>query len=57
LPAFLRGGPAASVSREDILAGLALTGFFLEARALAPHGLGLPEARSRLASYLRQESS
>jgi DNA repair protein RecO (recombination protein O) len=57
LPAFLRGGPAASVSREDILAGLALTGFFLEARALAPHGLGLPEARSRLASYLRRESS
>jgi DNA repair protein RecO (recombination protein O) len=54
LPAFLRGGSAARVSSEDILAGLALTGFFLEARVLAPHGLALPEARSRLASYLRQ---
>lgn len=57
LPAFLRGGPAGDVSREDILAGLALTGFFLEARALAPHDLRLPEARSRLAGYLRERGS
>ncbi|MFZ1102505.1 MAG: DNA repair protein RecO [Hyphomicrobiaceae bacterium] len=54
LPAFLRGRPAASVSGEDILAGLALTGFFLETRALDPHDLGMPEARSRLVSYLRE---
>ena len=53
LPAFLRGASAADVSRTDILNGLALTGFFLEARALAPHGLTLPEARGRLAGYLR----
>jgi len=56
LPAFLRGGPASEVRREDILAGLALTGYFLEARALAPHGLAMPEARSRLAGYLRRET-
>jgi DNA repair protein RecO (recombination protein O) len=55
LPAFLRGGPAAQVSQADILDGLALTGFFLEARALAPHGLAMPEARGRLAGYLRRE--
>jgi DNA repair protein RecO (recombination protein O) len=55
LPAFLRGGPAGDVGREDILAGLALTGFFLEARALAPHGLAMPEARGRLAGYLRHD--
>jgi DNA repair protein RecO (recombination protein O) len=54
LPAFLRGGPAGSVSPDDVLAGLALTGYFLGARALAPHGLPLPEARGRLAAYLRQ---
>jgi DNA repair protein RecO (recombination protein O) len=54
LPAFLRGGAAGEVRREDILAGLALTGYFLEARALAPHDLKMPEARSRLISYLRQ---
>jgi DNA repair protein RecO (recombination protein O) len=55
LPAFLRGGPAGAVGRDDILAGLALTGYFLDARALAPHGLQMPEARSRLAAYLRSE--
>jgi DNA repair protein RecO (recombination protein O) len=53
LPAFLRGGPAGSISRDDVLAGLTLTGYFLEARALAPHGLPMPEARGRLAAYLR----
>jgi DNA repair protein RecO (recombination protein O) len=54
LPAFLRGGPAQSVSREDIQAGLALTGFFLETQALAPHSMGLPDARRRLAAYLHE---
>jgi DNA repair protein RecO (recombination protein O) len=54
LPGFLRGGAAGGVSRADLLAGLALPGYFLETRALAPHGLALPEARSRLVGYLRQ---
>jgi DNA repair protein RecO (recombination protein O) len=55
LPGFLRaGGAAGSVAREDIAAGFALTGYFLEARVLAPHGLQMPDARGRLVSYLRQ---
>jgi DNA repair protein RecO (recombination protein O) len=54
LPGFLLAGPAGAVGREEILAGFALTGHFLEARALAPLGLQMPEARVRLVSYLRQ---
>ncbi|HEX5957848.1 MAG TPA: DNA repair protein RecO, partial [Hyphomicrobiaceae bacterium] len=34
LPQFLRGGSSGGVRREDVLAGLALTGHFLDARAL-----------------------
>lgn len=56
LPGFLRGSAAAGVSRADILAGLALTGHFLETRVLAPHGLAMSEARGRLVSYLRQQA-
>jgi DNA repair protein RecO (recombination protein O) len=55
LPGFLRPGATGPVSRDDVLAGLALTGYFLESRALAPHGLAIPEARGRLAAYLRRE--
>ena len=54
LPAFLRAGAAGPVAKEDIAAGFALTGYFLEARVLAPHGLEMPEVRSRLVSYLRR---
>jgi DNA repair protein RecO (recombination protein O) len=55
LPRFLRaGGAAGPVAGDDITAGFALTGYFLEARVLAPHGLEMPEARSRLVSYLRR---
>ena len=55
LPGFLRRGVAAgSVVKEDIAHGFALTGYFLEARVLSPHGLAMPEARGRLVSYLRQ---
>jgi DNA repair protein RecO (recombination protein O) len=54
LPGFLRaGGAAGPVAKEDVAAGFALTGYFLEARVLAPHGLEMPEARGRLVSYLR----
>jgi len=42
------------VTKEDIAAGFALTGYFLEARVLTPHNLEMPEARGRLVSYLRQ---
>jgi DNA repair protein RecO (recombination protein O) len=55
LPRFLRaGGVAGAVTKEDIAAGFALTGYFLEARVLTPHNLEMPEARGRLVSYLRQ---
>jgi DNA repair protein RecO (recombination protein O) len=54
LPGFLRAGAAGAATRDDVLAGFALTGHFLEARALLPHGLALPEARGRLVGYLRQ---
>jgi DNA repair protein RecO (recombination protein O) len=55
LPGFLRAGAAGGgAGREDVLAGFALTGHFLEARALLPHGLAMPEARGRLLGYLRQ---
>lgn len=52
LPAFLTQGRQAEVSRADVLAGLALTGHFLEARVLQPRGLDLPEPRRRLAELL-----
>ena len=56
LPAFLNGRPAGDVTRQDVEAGFALTGHFLEARVLRPRGLEMPEARSRLMSYLRRNA-
>jgi DNA repair protein RecO (recombination protein O) len=52
LPAFLRGGAAGQVTRSDVLAGLALTGHFLEIRILRPRELAFPEARERLAALI-----
>jgi DNA repair protein RecO (recombination protein O) len=55
LPAFLRAEAATrTVTEQDLSAGFALTGHFLEARVLAPREMELPEARSRLLSYLRR---
>ena len=54
LPQFLREGGAAAVSREDVLAGFALTGHFLTTRVLGPRDMTMPEARSRLLTYLRR---
>jgi DNA repair protein RecO (recombination protein O) len=54
LPGFLakgNGGQApkqAAATSEGVLAGLALTGHFLETRVLIPRGEALPEARQRL---------
>jgi DNA repair protein RecO (recombination protein O) len=54
LPAFLRAEAATrTAGEEDVRAGFALTGHFLEARVLAPREMELPEARRRLLSYLR----
>jgi DNA repair protein RecO (recombination protein O) len=52
LPAFLMGGASGEVTTSDIVAGLALTGHFLEARALRPRELEVPEARRRFAALV-----
>lgn len=52
LPPFLAKGRQAPVTADDICDGFALTGHFLEARALASRGELLPEARGRLAATL-----
>ncbi|HBH26869.1 MAG TPA: DNA repair protein RecO [Rhodospirillaceae bacterium] len=51
LPGFLRPERAAPAP-EDILGGLALTGYFLEHRAFAQDTRGLPAARARLLAAL-----
>ena len=45
LPAFLQRARGAHVTGGDIRAGLALTGYFLEARVFPPRGDVMPEAR------------
>jgi DNA repair protein RecO (recombination protein O) len=52
LPAFLRDG-AATVSRDDLIAGLRLTGYFLERNVFA-HAIkhGAADARARLVERL-----
>ena len=51
LPRFLVDGDA-PFEASEIVAGFALTGFFLERDVLAPHGLKVPEARNRLIDLL-----
>jgi DNA repair protein RecO (recombination protein O) len=53
LPPFLRGPAPGAVTGEDVRAGFALTGHFLEARVLRPRDMQMPDARARLLSYLR----
>lgn len=48
LPPFLRDSSAAQPNMEDVVAGLDLTGFFLERHIYAQHQKGLPDARQRL---------
>src|SRR5262245_45891332 len=54
LPAFLRAGAGGAIGDADVAAGFALTGHFLESRVLLQRDMGLPDARSRLLSYLRR---
>lgn len=49
LPAFMIG--EAPASGEDLRAGFAITGYFLERHLLAPLGRPLPDARARLLGY------
>jgi DNA repair protein RecO (recombination protein O) len=55
LPAFLRGRSQNPVSADDLAAGFALTGHFLETRVLAPRGDALPEVRGRLIDLLARQ--
>lgn len=50
LPGFLIG--AGTAGEADILAGLRLTGYFLDRHVLAPHDRGMPAARTRLVDRL-----
>jgi DNA repair protein RecO (recombination protein O) len=52
LPGFLWRDAAAEPA--DVLAGLALTGYFLHQHLLEPQGRTLPEARVRLAERVRR---
>jgi DNA repair protein RecO (recombination protein O) len=56
LPAFLRGKAEGPVTAEDVQAGFALTGHFLETRVLGPRELTMPDARGHLLSYLRRKA-
>ena len=42
---------------NDIVAGLALTQYFLLHHVLAPHGGKLPEARERLSERMRRRAT
>lgn len=56
LPPFLRGA-GGDPDGVSLLAGLKLTGYFLDLHALRPHGLALPPARARLADLLEKSAS
>ncbi len=56
LPGFLLGSQNAEFAPGDIAAGLRLTGHFLRARVLEPHGREVPTARLRLEEFVARES-
>jgi DNA repair protein RecO (recombination protein O) len=55
LPAFVRDDDVGA-GESDLLAGFALTGYFLERDVLAPHGLAMPAARERLIELLARRA-
>jgi DNA repair protein RecO (recombination protein O) len=55
LPRFLLpGGEIVPPPAQDVIDGLALTGFFLDRRVFAPHGRKMPAARSRFVDVLER---
>jgi DNA repair protein RecO (recombination protein O) len=56
LPPFLLDVRDGAPSRDEVAAGLALTGHFLLERVLRPHGKGMPPARLRLDTMAARES-
>jgi DNA repair protein RecO (recombination protein O) len=58
LPGFLAGrAQGGQVPIADIAAGFALTGYFLETRALAPRQITLPEVRRRMIGSLSKSET
>jgi DNA repair protein RecO (recombination protein O) len=57
LPRFLLVVENQPPAADDILAGLALTGYFLERRVLAPHERKIPAARLRFVDELRRRTA
>lgn len=55
LPDFLWRDSAAGAA--DVVAGLTLTGYFLDRHLLAPHRRRLPEARDRLCDRMRRHAA
>lgn len=53
LPGFLIDGPEPAPDWGDVLAGFALTGYFLDRHVLTPRNVAMPEARGRLIAALR----
>jgi len=54
LPAFLLEPYPEGASDDDILAGFALTGFFLMRHVLDPRGLKLADARTSFIAAIRR---
>jgi DNA repair protein RecO (recombination protein O) len=54
LPAFLRGANDMQVG--DVLAGLKLTGYFLERHVFGPRAIAMPQARQWLADGLNERA-
>ncbi|MET0569334.1 MAG: DNA repair protein RecO [Hyphomicrobiaceae bacterium] len=52
LPSFLSGRVTTKTTAEDMAAGFALTGHFLETRVLGPRDLSMPETRHRMLEVL-----
>lgn len=54
LPVFLRGRSAFEPTAADILAGFALTGYFLERHVFEPRGMSAPDTRERVIAKLKR---
>ncbi len=54
LPSFLTAERPSEVTRDAIIAGLAMTGHFLEARVFHPREMPLPDVRVRLPGLIRR---
>ena len=56
LPSFLKGQTGNGVHPTDLVAGLDLTAYFLNARMFAPHETAIPEPRRRLSALISKLS-